>query len=324
MEQAIRDFARQLEFEPVIENESALRRAKRVIVCGMGGSNLATGLWAMNNMREDIHEHRDYGLPILPVGELEANFIIANSYSGNTEETLHAFDTAFERGLALSAIATGGALLERAEKTGIPYVRLPASGIQPRSALGFQLRALLKLAGDEENFIKTKEVAAFLDMDAAEKRGKALARKLEGAIPVIYASPHNKTLSHIWKIKFNETAKIPAFCNVFPELNHNEMTGFDVASAARVLAKPFHFIFLRDSEDLAKILKRMDETEKLLKKRGFKVETVELAGREAWHKIFDNLLTADWAALYLARHYGADPDAVPMVEEFKKQMMNGK
>ena len=80
MEQAIRDFARQLEFEPVIENESALRRAKRMIVCGMGGSNLATGLVALSHPQESVRAHRDYGLPILPAGELEASLIIASSY----------------------------------------------------------------------------------------------------------------------------------------------------------------------------------------------------------------------------------------------------
>ncbi|MBI2039216.1 MAG: hypothetical protein HYT22_02990 [Candidatus Niyogibacteria bacterium] len=320
MEQAIRDLPRQFEFEPVIENESALRRAKRIIVCGMGGSNLATGLLAMAHPREDIRAHRDFGLPFLPNGDLEASFIVANSYSGNTEETVDAFETALERELALAAIATGGILLELAKKRNIPFIRIPATGIQPRSALGFQVRAFLKLLGDEKGSIETQKLSTFLDIEKTEKQGKALAKKLAGTIPVIYASARNKTLSHIWKIKFNETAKIPAFCNTFPELNHNEMTGFDAAGKARPLVERFHFIFLRDEEDAPKILKRMTETAKLFKKMKFGVEILPVEGRGFWHKIFDDLTVADWTSLYLARHYGADPDAIPLVEEFKKRM----
>ncbi len=320
MEQAIRDFPTQFTFEPVIENEPALRRAKRTIVCGMGGSNLATGLVAMAHPRESFMAWRDYGLPMLPPGELEASLIIASSYSGETEETIHAFETALERGLALAAVATDGTLIQQAEAARVPFIRLPSTGIQPRASLGFQVRALLKLKGDEEGLMDTKKLSVLLNVDDAEERGKELARKLAGTVPVVYASTRNKTLAHIWKIKFNETVKIPAFCNTFPELNHNEMTGFFGGKKVGTLARPFHFIFLRDDRDSEKILRRMDETRSMLEDRGFSVDSVTLHGRERWHPIFDNLLVADWTALHLARHYGADPDAVPAVEEFKKRM----
>ena len=219
MEQAIRDFERQFEFEPAIENQSSFRRAKRMIVCGMGGSNLATGLLAAAHPREDIRAHRDYGLPMLPNGDLEASLIVASSYSGNTAETLRAFEMAQERGLALAAVSTGGTLLDNAEKAGAPLIRIPSTDIQPRSALGFETRALLKLFGDEAGLRDTKKLSTELDGEAAEDRGKALAKKLKGKIPIIYASGRNKTLAHIWKIKFYETAKVPAFCNTFPFVN---------------------------------------------------------------------------------------------------------
>ncbi|MBI1957290.1 MAG: hypothetical protein HYS44_02435 [Candidatus Niyogibacteria bacterium] len=320
MEQALRDFPRQLEFEPTIENEGALRRAKRVIVCGMGGSNLATGLVAAAHPREDVRAHRDYGLPILPNGDLEASLVVANSHSGNTEETLDAFDRAEERGLALAAMTTGGKLLERAEKNSIPLIRIPAGDLQPRSALGFHVRALLKLMGDEQGLAEIKKLASGLDGDAAEKRGKVIAKKLTGSIPMIYASGRNKTLSHIWKVKINETAKSPAFCNVFPELNHNEMTGFDVGQAVKPVFGNFHFLFLRDLDDHPKIVKRMTETATIFKKLGYGVDDVELEGSGPWEKIVRMLLISDWATFYLARAYGVDPEAVPLVEEFKKRM----
>lgn len=320
MEQAIRNFSRQFEFEPVIENEGAFRRAKRMIVCGMGGSNLATGLLAMAHPREDIRAHRDYGLPLLPNGDLEASFIVASSYSGNTDEALQAFEMAHKRGLALAVVSTGGALIERAEKASVPFIRIPSTGIQPRSALGFQIRALLKLFGDEEGLKETKKLSTRLDEGAAEKRGRMLAKKLTGKIPMIYAAGRNKALSHIWKIQFNETAKTPAFCNTFPELNHNEMIGFDVGESLRPLARHFHFIVLQDEKDEPTIIRRMEETAKIFKKRKFDVEVVELKSRDFWHKIFDNVLVSDWTSLYLAKQYGVNPDEVPLVEEFKKRI----
>jgi glucose/mannose-6-phosphate isomerase len=139
-------------------------------------------------------------------------------------------------------------------------------------------------------------------------------------VPIIYASEKNRALAYNWKIKFNETAKIPAFCNVFPELNHNEMTGFDAKTATQFLSDKFYFIFLRDFVDHPGIFKRMALTGELFKKRGFNVEILDFGGENQWLKIFSTLLIADWAAYFTALNYGADPESVPMVEEFKKLM----
>src|SRR3989338_7534914 len=124
----------------------------------------------------------------------------------------------------------------------------------------------------------------------------------------------------MWKIKFNETGKIPAFYNVFPELNHNEMTGFDIKDATRALSEKFHFIFLKDPEDLDKNQRRMSITEKLYQYRGLKVSTVGLSGNNRQERVFSALILSDWTAFYTARSYGLEAEQVPMVEEFKKLM----
>ena len=151
-----------------------------------------------------------------------------------------------------------------------------------------------------------------------KEEGKNLAQTLNGSIPLIYASRVNTSLAHIWKITLNETGKIPAFYNVFPELNHNEMTGFDLKERTKHLSERFHFIFLRDQNDHPLVQKRMDVTAQFYRQRGLKVEMLELKGKTVFHKIFSSLLLADWTAYYLALHYGVDPEQIPMVEEFKK------
>jgi glucose/mannose-6-phosphate isomerase len=135
---------------------------------------------------------------------------------------------------------------------------------------------------------------------------------------VIYASNRNYSIAYNWKIKFNETGKIPAFCNVFPELNHNEMTGFDIRDK---LSENFHFIFLHDSADYERIQKRMYVTAEQLKERGFSVEHIDVQGISPLSKIFSSLVFADWASLYVAKQYGREPEDVPMIEELKKRLV---
>jgi len=110
---------------------------------------------------------------------------------------------------------------------------------------------------------------------------------------VIYSSKRNVAVAYNWKIKFNETGKIPAFYNVFPELNHNEMTGLDVREATKELSKNFHFIFLKDETDHPKIQTRMDITKKLYEDRGLAVEILQLQGNDIFHKIFSTLFFCD-------------------------------
>ena len=124
-------------------------------------------------------------------------------------------------------------------------------------------------------------------------------------------------LAHNWKIKFNETGKVPAFCNVFPELNHHEMTGFDVQDASRHLSEKFHFVFLKDDDDHPQVQKRMDITAKLYRDRNLPVEILMLQGQSRVEKMFSSLVLADWTAYHTGEGYGLETEQVPMVEEFK-------
>ena len=199
----------------------------------------------------------------------------------------------------------------------MPFVVVPDTGIQPRQATGFMLRGLLALIGDKSGLSATRQLVAALDAGRFEAEGKALAKKVKGHVPVIYASIRNEALAHSWKIKFNENGKVPAFYNVFPELNHNEMTGFDVIRSTKPLSSNFHFILLDDPADHDQNRKRVRVTARLLEKRKFPTTTVEVPTGDRYEAMFRNLLLADWATYHTALLYGAEPELVPMVEEFK-------
>ena len=114
-----------------------------IIVCGMGGSALPANLLVtyLADLKFPLYIHRSYNLP------LQANkksLIICISYSGNTEETISAFEETRKRNLKTIVITTGGKLKELAETYNTPLVLLPG-GIQPRSAIGYLFSALVKV-----------------------------------------------------------------------------------------------------------------------------------------------------------------------------------
>ncbi len=320
MYESIKNFNKQFLYEPEIINKENLVKKSGFVIVGMGGSALAPLLLKTWKPKLDITIHRDYDLPET-LESLKNKTIILSSYSGNTEEVIDAFLKAKENDLNIAVISVGGKLLSLAKENNVPYVELPNTGIQPRMALGFSIKAFLKLTGEEEELKNISELATTLNPTNFEENGKLLAQKLKNYVPVIYTSNHNSSLAEIWKIKLNETGKIPAFYNVLPELNHNEMTGFDVRDSTKELSNKFYFIILKDLRDNPKILKRMDVLEKLYKDKNLQVETIELNNKNIWLKIFSSLVLADWIAYYTALEYGLEPEQVLMVEEFKKLIL---
>ena len=316
MKEAIKNFPNQLRFEPIIENEKALISTKNFVVCGMGGSHLAADLLKTWNPLLNLIIHHDYGLPVLTNG-LNNYLIIISSYSGNTEEAIDGFHEAITKKLPVACISTGGKLLGLAIKYKKPYIKIPDTGIEPRSALGFSIVSLLKLMKEERALLEIKKTANKINMERAEKEGKILAKKLKDFIPIIYSSTRNEPIVYNWKIRFNETGKIPAFYNTFPELNHNEMVGFDGEKKIKKLLKNFYFIFLKDETDHPRILLRMEILKELLKKKGFLVEILKLEGKNIWEKVFFSLLTADWATYYIAQQYGLKAQETEIINNFK-------
>lgn len=316
MYEAIKNFHTQFAYQPEIQNAGAFARKNKFVVVGLGGSHLAADLLKRWKPSLDLVIHSDYGLPA--IDDLNERLIICSSYSGNTEEVLDAFRRATEKKLSVLVVSVGGTLLSSAKEKSIPYIQILDTGIQPRSALGFSLKALLMAMGEEDALKTVGGLSATLKPENLEAEGKELAKKLKDFIPVIYASNQNKGIVYNWKIKFNETGKIPAFYNVLPELNHNEMTGFDRQNRTKNLSDKFYFVFLKDNDDDPRIQRRMEILQKLYENRGLPIIELKLKGRNVFEKVFSSLILADWAAYYTAEEYGVESEQVPMVEQFKK------
>ncbi len=294
---------------------------KNVIICGIGGSALpADILQSVVKTLVPTYIQRSYNLP--PVAS-EQSLVICISYSGNTEETLSVLREAISKKLAIVGICAGGQMEKLCSQNNIPLVKIP-SGIQPRCATGYIFSALAKILANHNlienisgDIIKTSDRLASIN-SLLQKEGKKLSKKIVNKIPIVYSSDTFKAVAMIWKIKFNENAKIPAFYNYFPELNHNEMVGY--TGLKKLGAKNFQVLILQDLQDHQRILKRIKLTADIIKRAGTKVEIINMKEGSRLFKVFSTLLLGDWVSYYTALENNTDPTPVKMVEEFKGMM----
>jgi glucose/mannose-6-phosphate isomerase len=292
-----------------------------IVVCGMGGSALPGDLLQATNNELQITKlpiivHRNYGLP---KEASKGSLIVCVSYSGNTEETISALKDAQKRKLKTAVIASGGKLIRIAKENNYPYVLVPG-GIQPRFAVGYQFSALTKLFSKfklirniDKQILGIEKNVKSLKM---ENLGKKIAKELGNKIPVIYAGKW-EILAKIWKINFNENAKRPAFYNVLPELNHNEMIGLGESKATKNI---FKLIILFEKNENKRVLKRIKVLSKIFKKKGIQIIFQEVSGKDFFAKLFSGVLIGVWASYYLALSQKIDPAPVNLVEEFKNKL----
>jgi glucose/mannose-6-phosphate isomerase len=319
MKELINNFRNQFKFRAEMKNKENLKPAEEFIVMGMGGSHLPADIFKTRDPYLPIYVHRNYHLPPLPPERLKKSLLIAISHSGNTEETLDFARETLEHDYRLGVIATGGKLLTLAEKNKIPYIKVPAENLEPRHSLGYMTVALAEFinGGSKEEL---ESLYGSMDSSELEEEGRLLSEFIGGRLAVIYASERNYGLAYIWKAKINETSKVPALWNVFPELNHNELAGFDVNSKTKKISENFRFIFLDDPADQPKIKKRMETTKEVYESKGLPVAVSKLRGKTPFEKIFNSLILADWISFFLSQKYDTDPFSNKLVEDFKRKI----
>jgi len=316
MRRVILDFPKQFKTGlDIAGNITVKGKFNNVIICGMGGSALAGELVRLYllkiNKNVPIAIHRDYGLP---KATDRKSLLVCVSYSGNTEETISSFKEALKNNNKIVGITTGGILSKLCKKNNVPLITIPSTGIQPRSSVGYQFFALIKLLANSRVIkIQSKEIL--------QTAKNLKPEKLLNKIPLIYTSNNWAYLAYNWKIKFNENSKILAFANYFPELNHNELVGFSQNILTKEREKcPFHVIMLRDEKDNKRNLKRMAIMKEILRKKNVSVDIIDISGYNLLTAIFSNLLLGDWTSYYLALYQNIDPTPVAIIEEFKKKL----
>jgi len=213
-------------------------QVNKVIILGMGGSaiggDLVSSLVA-TEARLPVIVHRDYSLPAFVD---EQTLVIASSYSGMTEEILSSFEQALQTDTKKLVLTTGGKLKSMAESKGIPVFIFDYKA-QPRAALPYSLLPILGFmqqlgfisdkSADIAEMVKVlQQLSARIDesVPTSQNPAKQLAQRLYGHLAVIYGAGIVAEAAHRWKTQINENSKAWAFYEIFSELNHNAVVGY--------------------------------------------------------------------------------------------------
>ncbi len=124
-----------------------------------------------------------------------------------------------------------------------------------------------------------------------------------------------------WKCQINENSKVPAFHNVIPEMNHNEIVGWDELDDFSRLVE---VVFLVDEEDNPRLVHRARITSELIKDKVGGVSVVHVSGASRTEKLLSTILLGDFVSVYLALLNGRDPTPVERISQLKARMAEVK
>lgn len=326
--QKILDFPRQfregIESAKSIVPQNSNGAFSNLIIAGMGGSSLPGQMFKTVNQQIratnlPVIIHQNYGLPEQLGPD---SLVICVSYSGNTEETLSAFQEARSKKAKIITMGTGGKLAELARENNIPHVFVPV-GFPPRAIIGYMFSALTKALSNigvvEDISGSLLPLEKDLVPENLEETGRSFIDKLMSKVPLIYCSEKWEILGRIWKINFNETTEVPSFFSVLPDLNHHEMAGF-TDHGPHSNHKDFRLLILADPEEDSPILRRMQVTSELLDENEVHSDIINLEGKNVFEKMFSNIVLSYWISYYLAQKYDIEPSTARLTEEFKKRL----
>jgi glucose/mannose-6-phosphate isomerase len=311
------------------------RDFRQVVIAGMGGSAIGADVlaaYAASLAPIPVSVHRDYGLPLFARGA--ETLVICSSHSGNTEETLDAFEAARKAGCCVVAVCTGGELAKRAKENEVPLWTFDHAG-QPRAAVGFSFGLLLAMfqrlglvpdqaEAMEEAVASMKRTQTHLkaDVPAAKNPAKRYAGQLMGRWVSVMGSGLMAPVARRWKGQLNEVAKAGANFEFLPEADHNTLAG--TINPQETLNAHTMTMFLNSSYDHPRNRLRSDLTRKAFMLEGLNTDFIEARGNSPLAHMWTTILFGDYMAYYLAMGYGVDPTPVQMLVEFKRAMADAK
>ena len=330
----IKDLPKQVRDAWAIATKATLPPAygdvRNIVVTGMGGSaiggDLAAALLA-DELKIPMTIHRDYGAPAF-VGR--DTLVIASSYSGNTEETLSAFEEARKRGAKILVLTTGGKIAELGRASNYPVVTFSYKA-QPRAALGYSLGLVLGVL-TRLGFVRdlTDDIdQALRDLARLEERvhegartndAKKMALELFGRIPFAYGAGVMGVMARRVKGQWNENAKNWSAFDVMSELNHNAVVGFPnppIAKEALVV------LLLRSDRDNPRHKLRFEVTRELLDRAGIVQRTLQFQGQNLLSEVLQMVYFTDYVSFYVALLNGADPSQVKSIDYLKDRLAKG-
>lgn len=297
---------------------------ENIVICGMGGSayggHVAFSLFK-NELKIPLYVNSDYHLPAFVN---ERTLIILTSYSGSTEEVMSCAKEAFDKSARVVGLTSGGELGKQLQTQYVPSlifnpVNNPSG--QPRLGYGYIVLGTIAILS-RMNLINMPEetvqkMIEELKMNTTDIKEKAieLASKIQGTIPVLFASEFLYGNSHIIRNQFNETSKSFSAFSPLPELNHHLMEGLKNPTDKKLTVLFLSSMFYSDS-----VKKRIELTKDVVGKNSIPFVEYEAKGTSMLSQTFNVLSFGGYITLYLAFLYGLDPSLIPWVDYFKEQL----
>ncbi|MDZ7771433.1 MAG: bifunctional phosphoglucose/phosphomannose isomerase [Balneolaceae bacterium] len=302
-------------------------RIRSICLAGMGGSAIGADLvraYSYHTCPHPVQVVRHYDIPAWVD---EHTLFISCSFSGNTEETLSALGQAREQGAQTIGVTSGGDLLRRASREEFDIIQIPG-GMPPRAALGYSFVPLWRIfrhldyLGEGEGALEETahllEEQAEMYRDLSDNEALQLAEDLNDTLPVIYSDALlMEPVNLRWRGQFGENAKTLAYGNTLPEMNHNEIVGWE-----RVvhLTGRLSVIMLVDKEDKPRVRRRMEIVEELVADQTTGVHRLTTRGKSRLARMFSLVQMGDWTSYYLALINGVDPTPIAKIDLLKSRL----
>jgi glucose/mannose-6-phosphate isomerase len=301
-----------------------------ITIAGLGGSAIGGDVVrcvAGKELKVPFFVCRDYVLP----GYINASSLVfACSYSGNTEETISVYNSARQAGARVICITSGGRLAQAAASDGVEVIPIPG-GMPPRAALGHSVIALLgslmNLGLIADQIQDAEETAEMLSMLAVRygsqshsdrNAAKSIAKSLYGKVVAIYAATGLlEAAAARWRGQIEENGKNLAFHHLLPEMNHNEILGWECPEEG---LSGFGAIFLRDQGDHSQVQRRFDLTMQIVGRRAGVVHEIWSEGDSRLARLFSALYLSDFVSFYLALLNGVDPTRIDAIDFLKREL----
>ena len=324
MKELISDFTVQLKEALIIgQNYKFIAQKKdfsNVVLTGLGGSGIGGSIvqnYVFDKLKIPFIVNKDYFLPsFISSGSL----VIVSSYSGNTEETVAALNQAIKVKATIICITSGGKVAEIAKKKKIDCILLPA-GMPPRACIGYSMTQVLFVLSHfgliKENIIKdVKASVKLLDADEKDiqKKAKTIATKLNGKLPIIYASADFEGVATRFRQQLNENSKMLCWHHAIPEMNHNELVGWRDKDPNKAV------VILRNEDDYERVQMRIEINKKVIKKYTPNIIEIYSKGKSYWEKVFYFIHLTDWVSVILADLRNQNATEVKVIDFLKGEL----
>ena len=324
MNDYINDFSNHLREAIEIANNTTLsaytKEIRNILICGLGGSGIGGTIVSdiiSSKVNIPIAATKDYSIPNFVN---EHTLVIANSYSGNTEETLYALEKCQARGAEIAVITSGGKLKTIAEENKYNNIIIPGNQ-PPRAMFGYaftELFFMLNHYGIIDDSFKSDfdKAINLIDTEKADiqKQAMNLAKKMYKQTPVIYVAKGFEGVAVRFRQQLNENSKMLGWHNVVPEMNHNELLGW------RTNVDGLAVVYFRNKCDYDRNQIRMDINKKVISKFTSNITEIWSKGDSLIENSLYHISVGDWTSWYLSEMNNVDAIEIDVIDFLKGEL----